>query len=71
MADVDARSATAGWGFTPRPERGFAASPVFGTDPETRDSLAGGFLDLRELVWGNLPSVDEAIEEVRSGAAYL
>lgn len=71
MADVDARSEAAGWPFTPRPEAGFASSPAFLPSPETRKALEAGFTQLRELVWGELPSVDDAIEEVRSRADYL
>lgn len=71
MADVDARSEAAGWPFTPRPEAGFASSPAFVPSPETREALEAGFTQLRELVWGELPSVDEAIEEVRSCAELL
>ena len=71
MADVDARSEVAGWPFTPRPEAGFAASPAFALSPDTREALEAGFMQLRELVWGDLPSVDDAIEEVLSWADYL
>jgi hypothetical protein len=71
MVDVDARSEAAGWGFTPRPEAGFAASPAFAPSPEIRDALEAGFAQLRELVWGDLPSVFDAIEEVLSAADYL
>lgn len=71
MLDVDARSEAAGWPFTPRPEAGFASSPAFIPNSEVRDALEAGFTQLRELVWGELPSVDEAIEEVRSWADCL
>ncbi len=71
MVDVDARSEAASWPFTPRPAAGFDASPVFAPSPEISEALAAGFVGLRELVWGELPSVDDAIAEVRSWADYL
>jgi predicted nucleotidyltransferase component of viral defense system len=71
MVDVDARSEAAGWPYTPRPEAGFAASPMFAPTSAIHEALEAGFADLRELVWGDLPTVSEAIEEVRACAAYL
>jgi predicted nucleotidyltransferase component of viral defense system len=71
MVDIDARSEAAGWPFSPRPEAGFAASPVFAPNSVLREAFEAGFANLRELVWGELPSVDEAIEEVRSWASHL
>lgn len=71
MIDIDARSEAAGWSFTPRPEAGFASSPAFDPSPEIRDAFEAGFAELRELVWGDLPSVDDAIDGIRSRADYL
>ena len=71
MVDVDARSEAAGWPYTPRPEAGFAASPVFAPTSAIHDALEAGFADLSELVWGKLPTVGEAIEEVRANAGLL
>jgi len=67
MDDVDERSATAGWGYTPRPSDGFAASPAF-HDPSAAAALAEGFADVRTLVWGVMPTVDEAIATVIANA---
>jgi predicted nucleotidyltransferase component of viral defense system len=71
MIDVDSRSKAAGWPYTPRPDAGFASSPVFTPTTAVRDALSAGFTNLRELVWGELPTVDEAIAEVRSWAGHL
>jgi predicted nucleotidyltransferase component of viral defense system len=71
MVDIDARSEAAGWPFTPRPEAGFASSPVFAPSPAILDALGAGFAALSELVWGDLPSVGDAIEEIRSWANFL
>lgn len=71
MVDVDARSEAAGWPYTPRPGAGFAASPVFAPTSAIGDALEAGFTDLRELVWGELPTVGEAIDRVRANAELL
>ncbi|MCB0994627.1 MAG: nucleotidyl transferase AbiEii/AbiGii toxin family protein [Acidimicrobiales bacterium] len=71
MVDVDARSEAAGWPYTPRPDAGFAASPVFAPTSALHGALEAGFADLRELVWGELPTVSDAIEAVRAHAKLL
>jgi predicted nucleotidyltransferase component of viral defense system len=71
MVDVDARSEAAGWPYTPRPEAGFAASPAFAPTSAVHDAFEAGFADLRELVWGELPTVTDAIEEVRANTELL
>ena len=71
MIDIDERSRLAGWPFTTRPEAGFAASIAFNPTSEILDAFRRGFVDLTELVWGELPNVEDAIETVRSHAAYL
>lgn len=71
MNDVDARSDAAGWPFTPRPVDGFAASPAFHPTEDVLAALEAGFVQLAELVWGELPSVTLAIDEVRSHADRL
>lgn len=77
IRDVDARSAAAGWPFTPRPDTGFATSPAFAdTSPtmgatEIRDALTEGLRGIEELVWGDLPSLDECIAEVHRWSQLL
>ena len=71
MVDVDRRSAAAGWGFTPRPEGGFATSVAFGGDDAVADALREGFARLADLVWGELPTFDEAIDIVRRSGHIL
>lgn len=71
MVDVDARSEAAGWPYTPRPDAGFAASPAFAPTSAVHEALEAGFTDLRELVWGELPTVSDAIETVRAHAGLL
>lgn len=71
MTDVDERSRLAGWPFTPRPDAGFATSTAFNPTTEILDAFRRGFVDLSDLVWGELPAVDDAIESVLAHAAYL
>lgn len=71
MIDIDARSDAAKWSYTPRPEGGFAASPAFGSDPVMTDALRGGYDTLTSLVWGTLPTFDEAIDVVRSSRVLI
>ena len=71
MVDVDERSRLAGWPFTPRPDAGFAASSAFNPTGEIIDAFETGFVDLAELVWGELPDVEAAIEQTRAHARYL
>ena len=62
MGDIDERSANAGWGFTPRPSDGFAASPAFSLAGETQAALRRGYEAVRQLVWGEFPSYESAID---------
>ncbi|MHB1089613.1 MAG: nucleotidyl transferase AbiEii/AbiGii toxin family protein [Ilumatobacteraceae bacterium] len=71
MVDIDRRTAAAGWSFTPRPENGFATSIVFGGDARITDALRSGYAQLVNLVWGDLPTYDEAIDIVRSSGHLL
>ena len=71
MVDVDERSRVAGWPFTPRPDAGFAASIAFNPTGEIIDAFKSGFVDLAELVGGELPYVEAAIEQIRAHATYL
>ncbi|MGK2959329.1 MAG: nucleotidyl transferase AbiEii/AbiGii toxin family protein [Acidimicrobiales bacterium] len=66
MADVDKRSQSAGWPYTPRPDGGFADSPAFVGDRAVLEPLRDGYEQVASLVWGTFPSLDEAIDIVRS-----
>ena len=71
MVDIDERSAAAGWSFTPRPGGGFASSVAFGGDDSVAETLRDGYARLADLVWGDLPAFDEAIDIVRHCAHIL
>jgi hypothetical protein len=65
MVDIDERSEAAGWPYTPRPDEGFAVSPAFSGDESTGGALRAGYAGLTDLVWGRLPTFDEAIAIIR------
>jgi hypothetical protein len=71
MTDVDRRSEVAGWDYTPRPDAGFAASVAFARDPRIFDAMSDGYGRLESLVWGRLPSLDEAIETIRANSHLI
>lgn len=71
MTDVDERSRLAGWPFTARPEGGFGTSIAFNPSSEILDAFRRGFVDLVDLVWGELSDVEAAIDQVRHHATNL
>ena len=66
MVDIDARSEAAGWPYTLRPELGFANSPAFMGVAALDAALRRGYDSLGDLVWGRLPTYDQAVEIIRS-----
>lgn len=71
-ADVDARSAAAGWSYTPRPGGGYAESPAFSSAFLSREDVNnayGAALDL--VIGGPRPSLAAVVEEVQSVAGLL
>lgn len=71
MVDVDGRSEAAGWGFTPRPRGGFADSPAFTGAGPADAALRAGYASISDLVWGQMPTYDEAIEIIKSQAVRI
>lgn len=70
-ADAETHSAANGWGYTPRPADGFAASPAFDVASPKVDALRAAYERVRPLVYGAFPSFDEVIERVRAHATLL
>lgn len=71
-ADVDARSAAAGWPYTARPSGGYAESPAFlgaFLSREDVNTAYGAALSL--VIGGPRPTLDAVVEEVRSLAGFL
>lgn len=66
MVDIDARSEVAGWRYTERPNSGFAGSPAFNGEAVIDAALRRGYDNLGDLVWGHLPTYDQAIEIIQS-----
>lgn len=72
MADIDARSEAAGWGFTPRPDGGFADSPAFAGTGSVADALRHGYdTVLDQLVFGEKLAFENALDTVRNAADLL
>lgn len=72
VADIDARSEAAGWGFTPRPDGGFADSPAFAGAGPVADALRHGYdTVLDQLVFGEQLAFERALDTVRSAADLL
>ena len=71
MADVDERSEAAGWPFTPRPAAGFATSLAFGGNEAVTEALRAGYGPLRDLVWGQLPDFEAAIEIIHANGHLI
>ena len=70
--DVDARSAAAGWSYTPRPQGGYAESPAFASVFLSREDVNkayGAAVDL--VIGGPRPTLAAVVEEVRSLARLL
>ncbi|MHB8140331.1 MAG: nucleotidyl transferase AbiEii/AbiGii toxin family protein [Vulcanimicrobiaceae bacterium] len=70
--DVEARSAAAGWPYTPRPVAGYAASPAFSDAFLSREDVSGAYARVLDLVVGGLrPPLYAVAQEVRGSAALL
>lgn len=63
-ADVDAKSAEFGWGHTPRPEGGYAASLVFDPAGIVRDVAEEAYTLALSLVWGEQPTFDQCLASI-------
>jgi hypothetical protein len=70
-ADVERNSAEWGWPFTPRPDAGFARSPLFDPDPRRSDALRSAYEDARGLIYGSVPSIDECVGRIAASADFL
>lgn len=71
-ADVEERSAVAGWSYTVRPADGFAASPAFSDAFTARADVQKAYdLVLDLVVGGPRPSLQEAVNAVRLAANRL
>lgn len=70
-ADADRWSSEGNYPFTPRPDRGFAASPAF-TDPQLLDVVRSSFDQAMQWVWTtNKPTLEECVATVASGSDLL
>lgn len=70
-ADASAVSAKYGWPSSPRPSKGYGASPAFDPDHLNHDLLAAAYGRAVPLIYGSVPSFDEVVERVRLNAELL
>lgn len=69
--DIDSHSKQAGWGCTPRPDSGYADSPAFDTGHPSHAAALRGYEAARELVIGEVPSLDSVYRLVASRRELL
>lgn len=69
--DAAEHSAANGWDYTPRPDGGFAASPVFEPGGPKAQGLHAAYERARPLVYGEFPSLAEVFERVKAHANSL
>jgi Nucleotidyl transferase AbiEii toxin, Type IV TA system len=70
-ADAEAHSQRHGFPSTPRPESGFAASPVWAAAGEVRRTVEEAYAATRGLIWGPVPTLDECRAEVAAMGTIL
>jgi hypothetical protein len=70
-ADVDERSAAAGFSYTPRPAAGFAVSPLLADEHPGRAALELGYHRAMQLVYGIQPSMQDCLDSIRTNAHVL
>jgi hypothetical protein len=70
-ADVDGKSEEFGWGHTPRPAGGYAASLVFDPGGPVRDFAQGSYSRALSLVWGPQPAFDQCLASVAAARDLL
>lgn len=68
-ADVDQHSQRNDWTFTPRPERGYAASPAF--DEPALSVLRAAWPALEPLVYGPLATADDCVGRIAEHAGLF
>jgi Nucleotidyl transferase AbiEii toxin, Type IV TA system len=70
-ADVDAKSDEFGWGHTPRPGGGYAASLVFDPAGAVRNVAEEAYTRALNLVWGERPTFDQCLARIAEARNLL
>jgi hypothetical protein len=70
-ADVARNASLAGWKFTPRPEAGFGASPVFDSYHACHADLREGYEAIQTLIYGQAPSFEACLRTVAAKACLI
>jgi hypothetical protein len=69
--DVARNARAAGWAFTPRPDSGFAASPIFDPGHGCREDFQAAYEAIRPLVYGEMPTFEDCIKSVLTKASLI
>lgn len=70
-ADVDEYSEKYNWPFSPRPQQGYADSPVFGSDRDVRQAAQAAYENGLALVWGERHAFSDVLATVEEFAHLL
>ncbi len=70
-SDIEAISLKWGWAHTPRPDKGYGASPIFEASHPCQEDLAAGWTLLRPLIYGDVPSIEHCCQVIREEEALL
>jgi predicted nucleotidyltransferase component of viral defense system len=69
--DVATNSRRFGWPHTDRPADGYASSPAFNPGDACQEVVRPAYEDVRRLVYGRYPTLDECIARVKESAGLL
>lgn len=71
VEDINVHSAQARFPWTPRPEGGYAESPAFDPDHESRVAIAVGFEASQGLIYGRQPTLEDITDLVAEHRGLL
>ncbi len=70
-ADVAEYSRRFDWPHTDRPADGYASSPAFNGGDPSQEVVRPAYADIRQLVYGHYPTLDECIARVKESKGLL
>jgi hypothetical protein len=70
-SDIDAISQKWGWAYTPRPDQGYAASPIFDASHPCQQPLSAGWASIRLLIYGEVPTLEQCRQAAQEAAGLL
>lgn len=69
--DIATKSGSFGWPHTDRPGDGYASSPAFNPGDPCQEVVRPAYEDVRRLVYGHYPTLDDCIARVKESAGLL